>query len=333
MIDELPDAPDPATDAPSVFSTKGAAFVLAQKNMVPQINAAFGNMSALAAGGAYSLLYTFDSTTTDADPGAGKLRLSSATQNAATVIRLDTMVGGKDVTSILDMFDASTSVVKGGIRLQKVGDPSAWLTFDVTARAAPGGYRNITVTCTGSSSTNPFTGGDGVMLFFQRNGDVGAPGATLLLGTATVGAAVANIDFLTLFSATYDKYVIEVQGITTSTAADALNMRLANAGAVDPATNYNGPNIDGALSAAAAFLSIASVTNTSAGAGAFTIEIRNANDATRAKAISARGIGTANVWIREGRYVGGAVSGFRLYWNGGSNFTAGTVRVYGIKNS
>ena len=38
-IDLLPDAPDPANDTPQAFSQKAAAMVLAQKAMVPQINA------------------------------------------------------------------------------------------------------------------------------------------------------------------------------------------------------------------------------------------------------------------------------------------------------
>lgn len=37
-IDELPAAPDPATDTPALFSQKAAAMVLAQKGMIPQMN-------------------------------------------------------------------------------------------------------------------------------------------------------------------------------------------------------------------------------------------------------------------------------------------------------
>lgn len=139
-------------------------------------NAALASVNAIAAGGAYALPYTFDSATADADPGAGKLRLSSTTQNASTTLRLDVLANGQDVSSILDAFDASTSTVKGSIRLVKLGDATRWLTFDVTARAVPTGYRNITVANTGGSSASPFVAGDAVMLFFQRNGDKGSIG-------------------------------------------------------------------------------------------------------------------------------------------------------------
>jgi hypothetical protein len=142
-----------------------------------QENDLAANMTAAAAGGAYALSYTFDPTTADADPGVGKLRLSSATQNAATVLRLDTTSGGSDVSSILDTFDASTGQTKGAIRLTKMGDPSKFLLFNVTARTAPTGYRNISVVNTGGSSASPFVNGDTLMLFFQRAGDQGAAGS------------------------------------------------------------------------------------------------------------------------------------------------------------
>ncbi|MGI4717200.1 MAG: hypothetical protein ACRYGO_07245 [Janthinobacterium lividum] len=177
MIDLLPDAPDPAVDIPVVFSQKAAALVLAQKAMVSQINDTILQFSALAAGGAYALPYVFDAATADADPGPGKLRLSSATQNASTTLRLDLLAAGQDVTSILDTFDASTNGVKGSVRLVKVGDLSKWLTFDVTARASATGYRNITVVNTGGSAASPFAAGDGVILLFQRAGNQGNPGA------------------------------------------------------------------------------------------------------------------------------------------------------------
>jgi hypothetical protein len=189
-VDALPDAPDPAIDTPTVFSQKAAASVLAQKAMVPQINAAIANLNTIAAGGAYAIPYVFDSTTADADPTAGLLRLSSATQNASTVMRLDLLgAGGIDWTSVLDTFDASSSAVKGQLRLAKMGDATKFLTFNVTARAAPTGYRNMTVVNTGGSSASPFIAGDAVMLFFTRTGDMGVAGSVAWRVTSIVSSA------------------------------------------------------------------------------------------------------------------------------------------------
>jgi hypothetical protein len=47
-ISVLPAAPDPAVDAPATFSSKAAAFVLAQKQMVPEMNTWVGQANSLS---------------------------------------------------------------------------------------------------------------------------------------------------------------------------------------------------------------------------------------------------------------------------------------------
>jgi hypothetical protein len=175
MIDDLPDAPDPAIDPPKTFSTKAAAMVLALKMMVTQLKAAIASLNTWLAGGAYAIPYTVDlSSTADADPTAGKLRFNAASQNTATMLFAD-LIGNDtvDYTSILDQFDASTSAVKGQIRIVKQGDPAKFLTFDVTARTAVSGYRKLTVTNTGGSAASPFAANDPVLIKFTRTGDKG----------------------------------------------------------------------------------------------------------------------------------------------------------------
>jgi hypothetical protein len=193
------------TDVDTFFASKLPTFVT-------EANQTAAAMSAAAAGTAFAIPYTFDSTTTDADPGAGKLRLSNATQNAATVIRVDTTgADGADWTGVLDQFDASSSTVKGQIRLVKLGDATKWLAFNVTARATPAGYRNITVTPVAGSSASPFANGDAVLLLFTRSGDVAIAGPSGLTCLATASAAnVAAVDFTQYIDATYDEYIIEV---------------------------------------------------------------------------------------------------------------------------
>ena len=87
------------------------------------IDFAVKQAAAASANGVLAITYTFDTTTTDADPAAGKLRLGNATQNAATVIRTDLLDSlGVDWTAVLDTFDASTNAVKGQVRLSKVAN-------------------------------------------------------------------------------------------------------------------------------------------------------------------------------------------------------------------
>jgi len=342
MIDELPEGPDPANDTPQSFSQKAAAMVLAQRAMVPQINQAVAEMNSLQAGGAYALPYIFDTATADADPGAGKLRLSSATQSASTVMRLDLTAGGQDYTTLIDTMDGSTSTIKGSIRLVKQGDLSKWMTFDVTARAAPSGYRNLTVVCTDSSSASPFAAGDALMLFFQRNGDRGETGVGVvaLLAASTVSSAVTSIDYLNIFNSTYDRYTIELQGMRGATGPETISMQLAVAG-VAQAGSYAVMATPGTESSVAgSVLQLGNVTQTlPSQAASLTIEVRNAN-ATTLKSVGIRGISfsiPANSMIcniREGGY-GGAnpVSGFRVFFSGAGIAAGAVIRIYGHRNN
>jgi hypothetical protein len=160
-----------------------------------EVNATAAAITSMAAGGAFAIPYTFSSTTTDGDPGAGFLRLSSATQNASTVIRLD--LTGADLstwTSVIDTFDDSTSTVKGHILLQKSDDTTKWLLFSVTSLASPSGYKNVTVVPVASSAASPFTNGNSLTLKFQRTGDVGTAGTIVRRTTSIASSATPTPD-------------------------------------------------------------------------------------------------------------------------------------------
>lgn len=139
-----------------------------------QENETAANLNAIAAGGAYAFPYIFDSTTTDGDPGVGKLRLGSATQNASTVLRIDTaIVGGADISNVFFDLGAGTSAVKGSIRLVKQGDASKWMIFDITAVTSMTGYRNLAVAHRVGSAASPFANTDAVLVYIERSGDKG----------------------------------------------------------------------------------------------------------------------------------------------------------------
>lgn len=144
-------------------------------------------------GGPISIQYTFSTTTADADPGAGILRLSSATQNTSTVIRVDLLDNlGSTWTGIIDTFDDSTSEIKGFIRLSHQFDDTKWLSFTVSAVGSESGYRNITVSCVGYSAANPFAASDPLLLNFIRTGDKGETGSTGSTGATGPGYAATS---------------------------------------------------------------------------------------------------------------------------------------------
>jgi hypothetical protein len=125
-----------------------------------------------ATGGGIEIPYTFSTTTTNADPGNGFLRLNNATQSSATAIYLDLLSSDTtDWTTVLDTLDASTNSVKGHIRLFKTLDPTKWIVFELTARVLQTGYRELTVTEIGSSASSPFANNDAITLSFARAGD------------------------------------------------------------------------------------------------------------------------------------------------------------------
>lgn len=139
-------------------------------------------------GGGITFLQTFSTTTADADPGNGTIRLNNATQNAATQCFVDLLAdNGSDLTALLDTLDASTSAVRGQVRITKYDDPTKWLTFNLTARTTASGYRKFTLVNTASSAASPFANGDKVYFEFSRTGDSGG-------GVATEAQAEAGTD-------------------------------------------------------------------------------------------------------------------------------------------
>jgi hypothetical protein len=144
------------------------------------LNVLAASIGALAAGGAYAFPYIFDSATTDVDPGPGKLRLSSATQNAATVMRIDVLnQAGVSLAGMFDALQAASSSIKGAARIVKQSDPSKWLLFDFSAISAGSGYRNMSLAFRAGSDASPFANGDPLMVFLQPAGEKGSTGDLL----------------------------------------------------------------------------------------------------------------------------------------------------------
>lgn len=159
------------------------------------------------------------------------------------------------------------------------------------------------------------------------------PAQTLtLLGSATISSPVANIDFLTLFSSDYDYYQIVLANLTQSAANNALVARVAKSGAVDAGTVY----IRSGTTLTDSYLVGSS---DSGGVKAYTgvLEVLGANSDKAALIRRTLGRRTdTNATLDElsaGLYTGtGPLTGFRLFFSAGANFTAGTVRVYGVRN-
>ena len=151
--------------------------------------------------------------------------------------------------------------------------------------------------------------------------------------------AVVNLDFLTVFTSQYDNYLIIGEGIKFA-ADDNIVLRVAVAGVVDSGSNYHSMSPIGGSSSIVTTCGVAN-TIRSAGTGTtFYVNIRNTNDNTVVKMIESQSV--TNTTVAGPVYTSlpylhahatGVLTGFRLYSQGGSNFSAqGKIRVYGYNN-
>lgn len=166
----------------TTFAQRVDAFITWLINFVSELVALVANLNSLAAGGAYAISYVY----TEGTLGAGKIGPYNSTNQAGSITWYigERDINGALVSASIDQFDDSTSAIKGAIRIQKAGDPSKWVRASVTSiQSIQVGMRHIFVTPLDSSSTNPFTEGDVVMLFFDRTGDKGdtGPAGSLLV--------------------------------------------------------------------------------------------------------------------------------------------------------
>jgi hypothetical protein len=176
--------------------------------------------------------FTFSTTTTDSDPGAGTVRMNNASFGSTTQLFIDnTDSGGNTVTTWLDSLDDSTAAVRGVLRFEKQDDPTIYREFQVTGSIVDGtGYRKITVTplVSGGSWSN----GIAINATFYRTGNAGtdgyAPGFRYTYSSTTTdsdpGAGTLRLNNATHSSATF-AYVdnTDTAGATITTWLDGLD--------------------------------------------------------------------------------------------------------------
>jgi hypothetical protein len=156
----------------TTFAARVDAFITWLIGFVSELIAVVANLNSIAAGGAYSIQYTYRSSSSFVGSATGGILAIKAAS-----IQLDTKsLGGASVAALLSATGDSTSTLKGFIRLQKVNDTSKWAVYSVTSYAQGGSglYGDIFGTLVNSSTgSNPFSDGESVMLFFDRTGDKG----------------------------------------------------------------------------------------------------------------------------------------------------------------
>ena len=167
--------------------------------------------------------YTFDTTTTDADPGAGDVRFNNATYANVTEIYLDDD-DANGVTTQADTatWGSSTSTIKGFLHISDTNDHSTYARFKITAAVTDAsGYNKITVVHLASSNT--FSAGDNLSVHFTRTGlkgDTGSTGSQGIQGATGATGDVSLAGTQTLTNKTLTAPKINEAVALTSTATE-----------------------------------------------------------------------------------------------------------------
>lgn len=129
-------------------------------------------------GGGMTFPIIFSTTTADADPGAGILRLNNATQNAATFAYVDLSDANlTDISGLLaSLDDWGSSGNRGIFKLSKYDDPTKWISFNIQTITSAAGYFKLAISLVGFSVASPFANTDRLIFSFTPTGLTGATG-------------------------------------------------------------------------------------------------------------------------------------------------------------
>jgi hypothetical protein len=153
-----------------------------------------------ASGTNSQLAMTWSSSTSDADPGAGKIAFNNGTLGSVSILYVDDV---DDASATISGFvqswdDVSNGVARGIVTVTKEGTPSTYAMFKVTGAVTNAtGYSKVAVTHVVSSGT--FSNTDGVGVHFSYSGvdgtgDItGVTAGTNLSGGGTSGAVTINL--------------------------------------------------------------------------------------------------------------------------------------------
>ena len=173
------------------------------------------------------------------------------------------------------------------------------------------------------------------------------PASALTLLSTVTASASATVDIETTFNSTYDVYLLVINNIIMATGAGGdLRMRMKLGGTYDTGANYAYHTLDtnsnSALYAASvastdtSILVSANIYNNSDNGFGLSMYIYRPAGTANAKSVSWDGGGKVYLYSRRTSGIAHnsgitALTGLRFF--GGSNFSSGTFRLYGIANS
>lgn len=135
--------------------------------------------------------YTFDTTTTMADPGAGKIRFNNSAPASTTQIAMDLLdADASDLSVLLASWDDSTGTIKGTLTIRQAAAPTKFLVADITSATVSAGHVVFTVTAMAAGATP--TNGATMLVTFARAGNTGATGPVDTTTATNLATHIAN---------------------------------------------------------------------------------------------------------------------------------------------
>lgn len=190
----------PATGTNNIYVSAPSLLVGAASTAAAAAQASASEAAGAEAGAAAantSLKYTFDSSTTVADPGTGEVRLNNANLSLVTEIAISSLTantGNPDVSDFIVTWDDSTNTPKGTIMIRKAGVPAPYAVYFMT-EGVTDNTTWIKIPVEYVSSSGSLTNADTLYVGFQRSGNAGAGGDVYSnTSSATNGQAVQFAD-------------------------------------------------------------------------------------------------------------------------------------------
>ncbi len=187
---------------------------------------AAGNVYNLNLAAASGLPFTFNSTTTtNADPGAGKGAFNNATISSATEMALSTTTSGAaDIAAYMATWDDSGTSDRGRLLVQKRTDASKLYIFTISgANTDASGYKRIAITYV--SGAGAISNADPLAITYLPPGPTGAtgPSGSMSGPGSSVDSQIALFDGTvgtTLKAATTNGILKGTSGVISAAVAD-----------------------------------------------------------------------------------------------------------------
>jgi len=248
--------------------------------------------------GAPGARFSFSTTTTMADPGAGVVRYNNATPASATALAIDDQTadsGNPDISAFLLTWDDSTNpTVKGTVHVCEVAAPENFHIFNVTGITDNSGWVEVAVSYVAGSGT--FSNADSLAVTFNRAGDKGSDGAGIgdFLADGSVpmtgnfdggGNNITNVGTVDGRDVSADGTKLDYLTVTGAVDLDANNTKLAGIEASADVTDTAnvtaaGALMDSELTNIAAVKALDQGVATTDGPQFATLELGHASDTT-----------------------------------------------------